>query len=176
MGTHHKFQWRFYNCNYIIRQLMIYFFLLWLTWSFHILGVQTAELPELYLFPDFGIGLHSEQVPASKNSIFIAKKQMTNSILLATILKHPSPNHHPQNCRVQVCLQEWLARELPWQQGVSLLTRMASWRSSLTSFNAPMSSQVTSGIVANPSLLAEGWTCLMDSYRDTWKTAHSMTN
>lgn len=113
MGTHHKFQWRFNNCEYITRQLMIYFFLLWLTWSFHILGVQTAEFPGLYLFPDFGIGLHSEQVPASKNSIFIAKKQMTNSILLTTILKHPSPNHHPQNCRVQVCLQEWLAGELP---------------------------------------------------------------
>ena len=41
---------------------------------------------------------------------------------------------------------------------MSVHTRIAIVSSCLTSFSAPTSSQVTSGIVAKPSLLADGWT------------------
>ena len=44
------------------------------------------------------------------------------------------------------------------------LTRIAIWSSSLTSWRAPMSDHVTSGIVANPSLFADGWTTRNPAY------------
>jgi hypothetical protein len=43
------------------------------------------------------------------------------------------------------------------------LTRIDISSSSLTSLRAPMSSQVTFGMVANPSLIADGCTCFRAS-------------
>ena len=50
------------------------------------------------------------------------------------------------------------------------LTRIAIWSSSLTSWRAPMSDHVTSGIVANPSLFADGWTTRNPAYIYIYKT------
>lgn len=45
-----------------------------------------------------------------------------------------------------------------------VFTRIAMVSSSLTSLSAPTSSHVTPGIVANPSLFADGWTCDKAAY------------